>query len=114
MRLRRLNRRKTIMNVKIALGALALAAVAGCVETDDVVDLSAAPGNSAEARAQQVCLRDVARSAGNPDVRVKSSSFSEAGTEVIVGVGPTGTWRCIAYRDGTTAGIQSQTDEGAL
>jgi hypothetical protein len=45
---------------------------------------------------------------------VISSSFSEAGTEVIVRVGPTGRWRCIAYRDGSTAGIQSITDEGAL
>jgi hypothetical protein len=44
-----------------------------------------------------------------------SSSYSEAGTEVIVGVGPQrARWRCIAYRDGTTAGIMSLTDEGAL
>ena len=44
-----------------------------------------------------------------------SSSFAEAGTEVIVGVGPQrARWRCIAYRDGSTAGIMSLADEGAL
>jgi hypothetical protein len=37
------------------------------------------------------------------------------GTEVIVGVGPQrARWRCIAYRDGSTAGVSSLTDEGAL
>lgn len=64
---------------------------------------------------QQDCLRDVAAETGNPEVVVLSSLFSEAGTEVIVGVGPQeAPWTCIAYRDGTTAGIQSLSDEGAL
>jgi predicted polyphosphate/ATP-dependent NAD kinase len=45
---------------------------------------------------------------------VQSSSFSEAGTEVILTVGGTGTWRCIAYSNGTTAGIESLTNEGFL
>jgi hypothetical protein len=56
----------------------------------------------------------VASTTGNPDVGLIESSFSEAGTEVIVSVGPTGRWECIAYSDGTTAGIQSITDEGFL
>jgi hypothetical protein len=65
--------------------------------------------------AEQACLRDVTRETNNADVVLLSSSFSEAGTEVIVGVGPQrARWRCIAYRDGTTAGIMSLTDEGAL
>ena len=51
----------------------------------------------------------------NPDVIMLSSSYAEAGTEVIVGVGPQrARWRCIGYRDGTTADIMSLTDEGAL
>jgi hypothetical protein len=46
---------------------------------------------------------------------VLSSSFSQAGTEVIVGIGPQrARWRCIAYSDGTTTGIMSLTNEGAL
>ncbi|ARE40346.1 hypothetical protein RGUI_2205 [Rhodovulum sp. P5] len=102
------------MKLKVVLGGLALAGLAACVETVETVDLSTAPGNTAEANAQQACLRGVANYTGNSDVRVKSSSFSEAGTEVIVGVGPTGLWRCIAYRDGSTTGITSLNDEGAL
>jgi hypothetical protein len=65
--------------------------------------------------AEQACLRDVTRATNNPDVTLIGSSFSQAGTEVIVGVGPQrARWRCIAYRDGTTGGIQSLTSEGRL
>jgi hypothetical protein len=45
---------------------------------------------------------------------VQSSSFSEAGTEVLLLVGGTGSWRCIGYRDGTTAEIMSLSNEGFL
>ncbi|WP_085789856.1 hypothetical protein [Roseivivax jejudonensis] len=74
----------------------------------------AVPGDSLEGQARSACASAVRAETGNPDVRVQRSSFSEAGTEVILQVGPTGTWRCIGYRDGTTAGIQSLTDEGTL
>ncbi len=85
-------------------------------------DTGGAPagGDDPEAAARQACLRDVAQETGNPIVRVQSSSFSEAGTEVIVLVGdgsegvPPAPWRCIAYRDGSTAGIQFLGSEGAL
>ena len=90
--------------------AAALMALAGCVDNTG----SGSPIGNSDTPARQACLRDVARTTGNSNVGVISSSFSEAGTEVIVRVGPTGRWRCIAYRDGSTAGIQSITDEGAL
>ena len=65
--------------------------------------------------AEQGCLRDVTSTTNNPDVVLLRSSFSEAGTEVIVGVGPKkAPWSCIGYSDGTTAGITSLTDEGSL
>ena len=55
------------------------------------------------------------RTTNNPDVVLLSSSYSEAGTEVIVGVGPDrARWRCIGYKDGTTSSIMSLTNEGAL
>ncbi len=64
---------------------------------------------------EQACLRDVTGVTSNPDVVLLASSFSQAGTEVTVGVGPDrARWRCIGYSDGTTADIQSLTDEGAL
>ncbi|CUH48956.1 hypothetical protein [Ruegeria atlantica] len=65
--------------------------------------------------AQQACLRDVAAATNNTQVAVLSSAFSEAGTQVRVGVGPEqAPWNCIAYSDGTTAGIESLSNEGAL
>lgn len=65
--------------------------------------------------AEQACLRDVTQTTNNPDVVLLDSSFSEAGTEVIVGVGETrARWRCIGYSDSTTADIESLTDEGKL
>ena len=57
----------------------------------------------------------VTRQTKNPEVVRLSSSYSEAGTEVIVGVRPQrARWRCIGYRDGTTAGIMSLNDEGSM
>lgn len=100
--------------LKLASVTLAALALAGCIEMDggDMGDMG--PGNSAEAAARGDCVRDTRAATGNPDVVVQSSSFSEAGTEVIMTVGGTGTWSCIAYRDGTTAGITSLTNEGFL
>ncbi|SIO47763.1 hypothetical protein SAMN05444722_2452 [Rhodovulum sp. ES.010] len=92
------------MKLKLALSAVALFGLAGCIE--DTASVSSGTPTPAE----QACLRDVSRAANNGDVIVQSSSFSEAGTEVIVGVGAgeygRAPWRCIAYRDGTTAGIE--------
>jgi hypothetical protein len=83
--------------------------LAGCAETVSVP----APGNSAEVQARAACVRDVGAQTGNPDVSVVSSDFSEAGTRVVLQVGPTGTWECWAYSDGATDRIMSLTNEGA-
>ncbi|WP_295886045.1 hypothetical protein [uncultured Thiohalocapsa sp.] len=101
----------------LTTGATALLlALSGCTETTGDNREATAPASSRmPTPAEQACLRDVTRATNNPDVVLLSSSFAEAGTEVIVGVGPQrARWRCIAYRDGSTAGIMSLTDEGAL
>jgi hypothetical protein len=88
---------------------VAAAALAGCVEE------SSSTASSSPSLAEQGCLRDVSRTTNNGDVAIMSSTFSEAGTQVIVGVGPErARWECIGYSDGTTAGIMSLTDEGSL
>lgn len=121
----RRNRRRWLVppaHLLIGLAAVGVAGfgLGGCTETTgDTRSSSAAPASTPSSRmpnaAEQACLRDVTRTTNNPDVVLLSSSFSEAGTEVIVGVGPQqARWRCIAYRDGTTAGIMSLADEGAL
>ena len=92
----------------LAIG-LAGTLLAGCVEESGE---TVATTPTVE---EQACLRDVTRTTNNGDVTLLSSSFSQAGTEVIVGVGPDrARWRCIGYSDGTTADIQSLTDEGYL
>jgi len=91
-----------------ALAALTL--LAGCAESTGGTRPTGTPS-----LAEQGCLRDVSRQTGNPDVVTLSSSYSEAGTEVIVGVGPDrARWRCIGYKDGATSSIMSLTDEGRL
>jgi hypothetical protein len=93
-------------------GATAVVALAGCVEMGGT---GGGSSSGTPSMAEQACLRDVTATTNNPDVTLISSSFSEAGTEVIVGVGPQrARWRCIAYSDGSTAGIESLTDEGFL
>jgi hypothetical protein len=100
-----------------AAAAAASLALTACTETtgDTRTSSASASPSGTPSLAEQGCLRDVTRQTNNPDVVMLSSSYSEAGTEVIVGVGPQrARWRCIGYRDGTTAGIMSLTDEGAM
>jgi hypothetical protein len=95
---------------KFAIAGITLTALAGCVEDDGGGAMSGMPS-----AAEQACLRAVTVETGNPDVVLLSSSFSEAGTEVIVGVGPQeARWQCIAYSDGSTSRPMSLTNEGYL
>jgi hypothetical protein len=81
--------------------------LAGCVEE------TATMATGAPTPAQQACLAAVSNAANNGDVAVLSSLGSEAGTQVTVGVGPTrASWNCIAYSDGTTAGVQFNGSNG--
>ncbi len=98
--------KKFFASATLLLGTLTLA---GC---DDAGSSSAATELTP---AQQACLRDVANTTNNSQVVVLSSAFSEAGTQVVVGVGEDrAPWNCIAYSDGATAGIEFMGDEGTL
>ncbi|QJF50253.1 hypothetical protein [Roseobacter ponti] len=99
-----------MVRLSIAATLGAVTALAGCVEDTGSVATTTAPTT-----AEQACLRDVTATTNNPDVVLLGSEFSEAGTLVRVGVGPgRAPWQCIAYSNGSTAGIESLTDEGAL
>jgi hypothetical protein len=102
-------------SIKLFALALAATALAGCGANSERPSDNESSSSSTPDMAEQACLRDVTRTANNPDVVLLESTFSEAGTEVIVGVGPQrARWRCIGYSDGTTADIMSLTDEGGL
>ena len=98
------------MNILHIVSALAVTfALKGCVEDTGETVISAPTS------AEQACLQRVSIETNNGDVMVIRSSFSESGTEVIVGVGPQGApWQCIAYRDGSTTRPMSMTNEGTL
>lgn len=102
--------------IRLVAVAVTATALSACVSTSEQATSSSPSASSRmPTPAEQACLRDVTRATNNPDVVLLDSTFSEAGTEVIVGVGPRrAPWRCIAYQDGITAGIVSLTDEGAL
>ncbi|TMV05493.1 hypothetical protein FGK63_15715 [Ruegeria sediminis] len=98
---------KTMTAFKLAAFGFSSLGLVACVEDTG--------GSSGPSVAEQACLRDVTRVTNNPDVVLLSSSYSEAGTEVIAGVGEQrAQWRCIGYSDGTTGGIESLVNEGTL
>lgn len=65
--------------------------------------------------ARQACLREVGRTTNNPSVTILGMSYSEANSEVKIGVGPTNApWRCLVSNSGVVAEVMSLTNEGAL
>ena len=101
--------------IRLSAVTLATAALTGCGSSSDRSSGSTSSSAAMPSKAEQACLRAVTRTTNNPDVVLLDSTFSQAGTEVIVGVGPQrARWRCIGYSDGTTGEIMSLTDEGRL
>jgi len=63
---------------------------------------------------EQACELAVTQQTNNPDVITLSSDFSQANTEVILGVGQQrARWRCLVS-NGQVAEVMSLTDEGSL
>lgn len=92
--------------VRFAALGFATLGLSACVEETAMV--SAAP-NAAE----QACLAAVSNTTNNGDVALLGSEFSEAGTLVRVGVGSErAPWKCVAYSDGTTAGVEFMGTDG--
>lgn len=98
----------------IVASVFATFGLAGCIDVTDSVAADMNAVNAPDTKARAACVRDVRKVTGSTDVVVQSSLFSEAGTEVILLVRGTGKWSCIAYQNGTTAGIMSITNEGTL
>ncbi len=98
----------------------AIAAVStGCNTAPSAQEASPPPAAGAAMRTgsaddEGACERAVSNQTGNGDTIVLSSDFSQANTEVIVGVGPKrARWKCLVSR-GVVAEVTSLTDEGAL
>lgn len=93
--------------------AISVAVLAGCTQTtsSDEAAVAMREGDPADERA---CELAVTRETNNADVVTLSSEFSQAATEVILGVGAQrARWRCLVS-SGIVAEVSSLTDEGFL
>lgn len=65
--------------------------------------------------ARSACLAAVASTTNNAVVEITGMIFSQANSEVTVGVGPTkAPWRCLVSNSGVVANVMSMTNEGSL
>ncbi len=65
--------------------------------------------------ARSACLAAVSNTTNNGDVQITEMIFSEANSQVTVGVGPTrAPWRCLVSNSGVVANVTSLTNEGSL
>ena len=65
--------------------------------------------------ARRACLAAVSNTTNNGDVQIIEMLFSEANSQVTVGVGPTrAPWQCLVSNSGVVANVMSMTNEGSL
>ncbi len=65
--------------------------------------------------ARSACLAAVSKTTGNPDALIIEMIYSEANSQVTVGVGPArAPWQCLVSNSGIVANVMSLTNEGAL
>lgn len=100
---------------------LAMGLLAGCTSdgTSQLPPMSAATprlmDESVPPAARSACLAAVSNTTNNGDVEIIEMIFSEANSQVTVGVGPTrAPWNCIVSNSGVVANVMSMTNEGAL
>lgn len=99
-----------LRTITLTAGLAAATALSGCMDTVDYTADTTRPSP-----AEAACLSRVKSETGNYDAVVLSNSgFSEAGTKIIVGIGPQrAPWECFYYTDGSTSRPMSLTNEGA-
>lgn len=100
---------------------LAIGLLAGCTSdgTSQPPPMAAAPprlmDESVPPAARSACLAAVSNTTNNGDVQIIEMIFSEANSQVTVGVGPTrAPWNCVVSNSGVVANVMSMTKEGAL
>lgn len=106
--------------VTTSMICIAAAVLSGCTSdgssqmppmasTQPLMDESVPPA------ARSACLAAVSNTTNNGDVQITEMIFSEANSQVTVGVGPTrAPWRCLVSNSGVVANVMSLTNEGSL
>lgn len=97
----------------------AIALAGGCTTaSQSPQQTAAAPAlmdNSVPQVARDACLREIGRTTNNPDLAILEMLYSEANSQVKIGVGPNrAPWQCTVSNRGEIANVMSLTDEGAL
>ncbi|MGQ2908307.1 MAG: hypothetical protein ACT6QU_10150 [Aliihoeflea sp.] len=65
--------------------------------------------------ARDACLRKVWRTTNSSDLTILEMIYSEANSQLTIGVGPTlAPWQCTVSNLGVVTAVMSLTDEGAL
>ena len=97
----------------------ALAFAGGCTtDSSNPQQRTASPAvmdESVPQVARDACLREVRRTTNNPDLSRLEMLYSEANSQLKIGVGPNrAPWQCTVSNSGIVANVMSLTDEGAL
>lgn len=98
---------------------VAVAFASGCTtDSQSPQRIAAAPGimdDSVPQVARDACLREVGRTTNNRDLAILEMLYSEANSQLKIGVGPDrAPWQCTVSNRGDVANVMSLTDEGAL
>jgi hypothetical protein len=101
---------RNTMTTRAILPLLAALTLAACNADDTGGDVSRAPSLQ-----EQACLAAVSNTTNNGEVTVLENIYSEANSDVTIGVGPDrAPWRCLVSNDGVVAQVMSLTNEGTL
>ncbi len=101
--------------MKVLMAFAVAAAAVGLSACDQSSTAEVAKSATTPSVQEQACLAAVSKQTSNGDVAVISSEFSEANTQVMIGVGPQrAPWKCLVSNDGVVAEVTSTVDEGAL
>ena len=109
------------MNLRIALGAVALAGLAGCADDTGVMETSPMSPpfittfDASVSNAAVSACRSALEAQTEGAVQVVGSEFSQANSAVYMRVGANGApWRCLVSNDGSGPELMFMGSEGAL
>jgi len=106
--------------VTTSMICIAAAVLSGCTsdgssQTPPMASTQPLMDESVPPAARSACLAAVSNATNNGDVQITEMIFSEANSQVTVGVGPTrAPWRCLVSNSGVVANVMSLTNEGSL
>ncbi|MCU0832329.1 MAG: hypothetical protein MUC58_12610 [Rhizobiaceae bacterium] len=108
-----------MMKMRFVLAISAAGFVSACTSDaprpQPIAAMPALMDESVPQISRDACLREVGRTTNNPDLTILEMVYSEANSQVTIGVGPNrARWQCTVSNSGIVAGVMSLTNEGTL